>query len=92
MSGLKCIIQMENMLFDSYWQTDYTYIWKGADRECNEKSYHIMIFVILQGNLMKEERRTSKMIKKCLYVEFASLRHYLICLHLLGMFVKTWEV
>ena len=32
------------------------------------------------------------MIKKCLYIEFASLRHDLIGLHLLGLFIKTRDV
>ena len=37
---------------------------------------------------MREERSTTKMIKNSLYVEFASPRHYLICLSLPGMFVE----
>ena len=51
----------------------------------------MLCIMVVQGKLMREERGTTKMIKKSLYIEFASLRHYLIHLSFLETFVETWN-
>lgn len=50
--------------------------------------YNIMLFVVLKWKSMEKERGMAKMIEECLNIKMACLRHDLIGVHLLVMFIK----
>jgi len=52
----------------------------------------MVLFMVLEGKMMREERGAAEMIKERLYIEFASPRHDLIGLRLLGLSAESWDV
>jgi len=64
----------------------YTEVGKG------DRGHYITLFMVLRGKTVWEERGTAKMIKQCLYVEFASATHDLIGLQLHRLFDEKRDV